>query len=405
VRILYTVQRYGEEIIGGSESACRLFAEQLVSRGHEVHVLTSTALSYVTWANHYPQGTSVINGVVVHRLSVQQERQSDIFAEVHEQIMENPGLASLSEQRTWAKEMGPVLDGHVQWLREHAQDYDAVVFMTYMYSTATVGIPSVYELAPIVFQPTSHDEPSAHLPMYRAIFSMADAFVYFTEEEQEVVERLYSPRATGCVIGIGMPTDSTNHGGKTFREKYELNDDPYLLYVGRVDVFKGVSELIRYFVEYKGHHPGAMKLVLAGESVMEIPKHPDIRHVGFLDESLKRDAIAGSVALVQPSPFESFSIVLCEAWLQSRPVLVQGASEVMVGQVRRSQGGLPYHGFAEFDGCLQWIYEHQDEARHLGENGRQYVVENYNWSTVIEKFESVLEEARASFHLRVNSSK
>jgi glycosyltransferase involved in cell wall biosynthesis len=402
MKILYSVQRYGTEIVGGSESACRQFAEQLVSRGHEVHVLTSTALSYVTWANHYQPGTSVINGVVVHRLPVQYERDSDVFARVHEQILKNPALASLSEQQTWAKEMGPVLDGHVQWLREHAGDFDAVVFMTYMYSTATVGIPSVYGLAPIVFQPTSHDEPSAHLPMYRAIFSMADAFLYFTEEEQRVVQRLYSPAAGGRVVGIGMPTDVLHTDGSSFREKYRLGNDPYLLYVGRVDVFKGVAELIRFFVEYKGHHPSNLKLVLAGESVMEIPEHPDIQHVGFLEDSVKQDAIAGSIALVQPSPFESFSIVLCEAWLQSRPVLVQGASEVMVGQVNRSQGGLPYNGFAEFDGCLHWLYEHQEEAAQLGESGRQYVLENYNWSTVLEKFESMVDAAQKSFHSRVS---
>ena len=401
MKILYSVQRYGTEIVGGSESACRLFAEQLVQRGHEVHVLTSTALSYVTWANHYSPGTSELNGVIVHRLSVQQERDSAVFAQLHEEILTDPGIAALSDQRKWAMEMGPVLEGHVQWLRKHAREYDAVVFMTYMYSTSTLGIPAVFGLAPIVFQPTAHDEPSAHLPMYRSIFSMADGFLFFTEEEQNTVQRLYSPTAAGSVVGIGMPTSIPACTGEQFRHTYELNDDPYLLYVGRVDVFKGISELIRYFVEYKGHHPGNLRLVLAGESVMDVPQHPDILNVGFLDDSMKHEAIAGCVALVQPSPFESFSIVLCEAWLQSQPVLVQGASDVMVGQVNRSQGGLFYNRYTEFDGCLQWLCDHQSEAQQLGESGRQYVLDNYDWPIVMEKFESVLHQARDSFTVRV----
>jgi glycosyltransferase involved in cell wall biosynthesis len=402
MKILYSVQRYGTEIVGGSESACRVFAEQLVQRGHEVHVLTSTALSYVTWADHYQAGTSVLNGVVVHRLPTQQERVEETFSAVHERVMDNPSVASMALQREWAREMGPVLSGHVQWLREHAQDYDTVVFMTYLYATTTTGIPAVYGLAPIVLQPTSHDEPSAYAPMFRTIFSMADAFLFFTPEEQRVVEKLYSPRANGAVIGIGMSDDEEKSDGSEFRAKYGLGDAPYLLYVGRIDVFKGVSELIRFFVEYKGHHPGDLQLVLAGDAVMDISEHADIRHVGYLDESMKRDAIAGSITLVQPSPFESFSIVLCEAWLQSRPVLVQGASEVMVGQVKRSEGGLPYYGFAEFDGCLQWLCAHQDEANRLGESGREYVRRNYEWSTVLDKFEDTVHQAIQRFHQRTS---
>ena len=54
MKILYLVQRYGAEIVGGSESACREFAEHLVGLGHEVEVLTSCARDYVEWANYYP---------------------------------------------------------------------------------------------------------------------------------------------------------------------------------------------------------------------------------------------------------------------------------------------------------------------------------------------------------------
>ena len=55
VRLLYTVQRYGPEIVGGSEAACRMFAERLVARGHDVHVLTSCARRFTDWADEYPR--------------------------------------------------------------------------------------------------------------------------------------------------------------------------------------------------------------------------------------------------------------------------------------------------------------------------------------------------------------
>ena len=65
MKVLYSVQRYGSDIVGGSETACREYAEHLVKRGHEVTVLTSCAKNYDNWRNDYSLGDSMINGVKV----------------------------------------------------------------------------------------------------------------------------------------------------------------------------------------------------------------------------------------------------------------------------------------------------------------------------------------------------
>ena len=61
MRLLYSVQRYGPEIIGGSEAACRSFAEQLAARGHQVEVVTSCARAYTDWANEYEPGRAQVS--------------------------------------------------------------------------------------------------------------------------------------------------------------------------------------------------------------------------------------------------------------------------------------------------------------------------------------------------------
>lgn len=397
MKILYSVQRYGNEIVGGSETACRLFAENLVQRGHEVDVLTSCAISYEDWANHFAPGEEVINGVRVVRLPVEHVRDTAHFSALHEEILKDVSRATVAAQHEWMQAMGPILDGQTKWLRTHAAEYDVVVFMTYLYATTAFGLPATVGLAPIVLQPTAHDEPPAYLSIYKTLFRMPNAFLFLTDEEKETVRRLYGIQPEGEVTGIGMELSQTKKSGDAFRTAYSLGDDPYLLYVGRVDVFKGVAELMRYFVEYKGHRPGKMRLVLAGEQIMDLPEHDDITYVGFLDDEMKQSAIAGSVALVQSSPFESFSIVLCEAWLQERPVLVQGVSEVMVGQVKRSEGGLPYNGFAEFESCLHLLHSSPELANELGQNGKKYVENMYAWDSVLDRFESTVKMAQNIF--------
>ena len=54
--LLFVIQRYGREVAGGAELLGREFATRLAARGHRVEVVTSCALSYVDWANHYPAG-------------------------------------------------------------------------------------------------------------------------------------------------------------------------------------------------------------------------------------------------------------------------------------------------------------------------------------------------------------
>lgn len=400
MKLLYVIQRYGDKIVGGSESACRHFAERLVSRGHEVHVLTSCAHDYVDWADEYPAGTEVINGVTIHRFPVVEARKDSLFGPLQHWMMQHPGSAPLFEQQRWTTLMGPQLSGQREWLVDNAHTYDCVIFMTYLYTTATQGLPTVAGRVPTILQPTAHDEPPAYVSLYQSLFRQPDAFLFFTPEEKAVVERLYGIVPQGQTIGIGIDQSQVRGDGKRARQAFHLGDDPYLVYVGRLDPSKGVGELLRFFEAYKKRNPSNLRLVLAGDGALEIPDRPDVVVTGFLDEQSKRDVIAGSTALVQSSYFESFSIVLCEGWLENRPALVQGASEVLRGQAIRSGGAIPYEGFAEFEGSVNYLLAHPDVAEQMGAAGFEYVKNNYDWEVVLARFEETLEMAKANYAKR-----
>lgn len=400
MRVLYVVQRYGERIVGGSESACRQFAEHLVERGHRVEVLTSCAHNYIDWADEYPPGTEEINGVVVHRLPVVEVRSDEQFGRLHPWMMRHPRVAMRSDQLRWARLMGPELRGQREWLTRKAHEFDVVVFMTYLYATTTLGLPTVAGRVPTILQPTAHDEPAAYVDFFNSIYRQPDALLFFTQEEKDIVSKLYRVDTPGSVIGIGLDPHEEQTCESTTSASGQYGDDPYIIYVGRLDSSKGVGELVRFFNAYRKRNKHKLKLVLAGDPVMNIETNEDIIVTGFLEESEKASLIAGSVALVQSSYFESFSIVLCEAWLHRRPALVQGRCEVLRGQAMRSNGALPYEGFAEFEACLNFLILNPEKAREMGLAGERYVREKYDWNVVMSNFETTVELARDHFSKR-----
>ena len=402
MKLLYTVQRYGEDIVGGSEAACRLFAERLAERGHDVEVVTSCAQSYVDWADEYEPGTTELNGVTVHRLPVTALRTVEEFGPLNEWTILGPRPIPLFQQQRWMRLMGPQLRGYPTWLRANLDRFDAAIHMTYMYGTTTAGLPVTSGRVPTILQPTAHDEPAIWVRQYDTIFRLADAFMFFTPEERQIVADRFDFEPDGEVIGIGMDIHPRADPAD-FRRQCELGDDPYLLYVGRIDTAKGAHEAFRFFEAYKQRNPGSLKFVLAGQAVFKLPTHDDVVHVGFLDEAMKRSALAGCLALLQPSYFESFSIVLCEAWLQGRPALVQGRSEVLEGQARRSGGAIPFRGFAQFEAALDLLLGDEELAERMGAAGRRYVEKTYNWTTVLDEVERAVDVAQRRFGQRTRA--
>jgi len=384
VRLLFVVQRYGTEVAGGAEAACRDLATRLAARGHDVEVATSRARSYVDWADVYPGGTAEEAGVTVHRFGVDRPRDPRIFGPLNGRVAGSP----LFVQLEWMRAQGPHLPGLVPFLEANAATFDVVVFVTYLYATTWSGLPVAAGLAPTVLLPAAHDEPPLWLPLFDLTFRLPAAFAFLTEEEQELVHQRARPTQPSAVIGLGVDLSASGDGDRFRAAHPELGRRPYVLYVGRLDPGKGSDELYDYFTTYQAMHRGSdLALAVVGEPVKPLPPHRDVVTTGWVGEQEKSDAIAGCEALVMPSYFESFSLVLVEAWAQRRPALVNGRCAVLLGQARRSGGGLPYRGYAEFEAALDMLRSDPDLGRALGERGRAYVEQRYRWDAVLDHAE------------------
>jgi glycosyltransferase involved in cell wall biosynthesis len=388
MRLLFVVQRYGEMVPGGAEQYCREMAERLSARGHEIEVATTCARSYVDWADFFAPGTEIINGVVVHRFRVAHPRDNDLFNVLNLRMTRGRGSRRLSVQREWMRMQGPHTPELVHWLERRARDFDCVAFFTYLYWTTWAGLEAVAGTVPTILHPTAHDEPPMRLSLFDAEFRLPDGFALLTPEEAELLRARFHIEPRSDVVGIGV--DLTDADPSLFRTQFPMDDAPYLLFVGRLDPGKGAREIVDFFTHYKDRNPGDLRLVLLGEPLIEVPERPDIIVTGFVDYDVRDSAMAGSLALVQPSYFESFSMVLTESFAHRRPALVQGRCAVLRGHAERSGAAIPYSGFAEFEAAVDAIVREPGLADAMGRAGRAYVERDYNWDTVLTRYEHLV---------------
>lgn len=381
MRLLFVVQRYGSEVLGGSELLARQYATRLAARGDSIEVLTSCATSYVDWANAYPAGDEQMDGVLIHRLPTQRTRVIRSFSDLCARIDNSPVQVAYHLQREWIRQQGPYLPEIGAWLALNSGRFDALLFVTYLYYTTWAGLPA--SRRPAILIPTAHEEPALELRAYDGVFRMADGFGFLTEEEAALVAARFQVQRPSRIIGAGIEVprlaDPT-----AFRSRFGLGSRPYLVYAGRIDANKGATELYQFFIRYKLRRPGPLALVMIGEDIVQLPQHPDVVKTGFVSDQTKDAGLRGAELLVQPSLFESFSFVLAEAWAAGLPALVQGRCAVTAGQTRRSRGGLPYTGYPEFEASLDLLLLNPGLRQALGAAGSAYVRERYSWDTVLD---------------------
>ena len=95
-----------------------------------------------------------------------------------------------------------------------------------------------------------------------------------------------------------------------------------------------------------------------------------------------------------PSIYESLSMVLMEAWMCKKAVLVNGQCEVLKGHCLRSNAGLYYANYEEFKECLDLLLSNGELRERMGENGKKYLRASYSWEKVEEKYLRLLERLK-----------
>jgi glycosyltransferase involved in cell wall biosynthesis len=426
LKIAFIVQRYGTEILGGSEYHCRLIAERLAPK-HHVEVLTTCAQDYITWKNEYPEGSDRVRGVTVRRFANARTRDIHAFNRYSEWIFNN--AHSREDELEWLRQQGPWCPALLEYLERNQQQYDVLIFFTYLYAPTVLGVKIAPQKSILV--PTAHDEPAIHLEIYKELFSLPAGLAYNTEVERRFLTTHFSMRAIeedtiGCGVDLPHAQDyprepvaaravndeeqaavdeeaAANDAsptfrphlaqrGSMFRRRHRLHG-PIALYGGRIDPGKGCEELIEYFSTYV-EDGGDASLVLMGVKLMPLPEEPFIRFAGYLPDQERVQALEAATVVVVPSPYESLSLLALESFAVGTPILANARSEVLVEHCRKSNAGLYYADRDEFTEGLKLLVADQRLRATLGRHGREYIRQNYRWDVILAKYEKIFARLR-----------
>jgi glycosyltransferase involved in cell wall biosynthesis len=423
VKIAFIIQRYGAEILGGSEYHCRLIAERLAQK-HQVEVLTTCARDYITWQNEYPEGSDRVRGVTVRRFANAQTRDIEAFNRYSDWIFHHPHTRD--DEVEWLRQQGPWCPALIDHLQRHHREFDALIFFTYLYAPTVLGL----QVAPSksILVPTAHDEPAIRLGIYREMFTLPAAVAYNTEVERRFLRSEFDIQAVaeetvGCGVELPPQTPSQRqHGqeqpaqaeedegdggdsqsrprshlavrGAAFRRRHRLHG-PFVLYGGRIEKGKGCEELVEYFRQYHDDG-GEATLVLMGVKLMPLPEEPWVRFAGLLSERERLQALEAATVVVVPSPFESLSLLALEAFAVGTPILANARSEVVADHCTRSNAGLFYADKDEFGECLRVLMADERLRTAMGRNGRAYIRDHYRWDIIMNKYERMMAKVRGS---------
>ncbi|MFZ0429811.1 MAG: glycosyltransferase [Acidobacteriota bacterium] len=371
-KVAFVIHRYGVDLGGGIEAHCRAVARRMLPHW-DLEVLTTRARDYMTWADDFDEGREIVEGVPVRRFRVDFERDPERFARWTDSILQPGHRPDPEEEREWMKAQGPYSSGLLEYLGRHREEYALVVFFSYLYATTWFGLDAAGDRAALV--PAVHDEPTLRLPIFGDLFRRCRYVLFSTIEEKRLVFERFEPSTPFAVCGgVGMEA-------MPIPRRRAAWPRPYLLYLGRVDHMKGCGELFSFFLTPPPTLP-PVDLLLAGRATMQIPDHPRIHALGYVEEERKRSLLRDALALVLPSPFESLSLALLEAWSFAVPVIVNAACPVLRGQIARSGGGLDYGDVESFAEAVATVTRSPAERSRMGLGGLRYVRRNYRWERV-----------------------
>ncbi|MCG9875329.1 MAG: glycosyltransferase family 4 protein [Leptospiraceae bacterium] len=391
-KICAVVPRFSTMIRGGAEKHA-YDVLSIFPTNCEITILTSTALDYISWKNYFKPGISRFERFKIERFQNVKTRNIKKFNQISQKLYDKFPNQSSEEEQEWLESQGPYCPDLINRIEETQAETDLFIFFSYLYYPILNGLKLVPDKS--IFVPMFHDEFPINLMQYKQVYNDKILYAFNTPEEKNLFERVFEfkPRKQTIIGTYIKPINHDENLTKTQSQKEE-KETKILLTIGRMDLGKGIYELVQNFQKWNDTGNRNCELHLIGANPPKLVSKfasKSIRFLGALSESDKYHEIRNADILINPSSVESFSIVVMEAWSQKTPILVNANSEVLVGHCKRSNGGLWYADFESFVGTLNFMLNNHEICTQMGNNGRKYVEANFSQDVIREKWKNLLD--------------
>lgn len=228
----------------------------------------------------------------------------------------------------------------------------------------------------------------------RKVINDADGLLFTSETELLLARetfKAYNPKKEYNVgYGINTPPIFNSKMRHAFDQACpELKGSPYILFLGRIDLKKGVDLLIKAYLKLQETANAANiqlpKLVIAGPGLdsdfaekisQEVDKYPKFKNEiffpGMLTGEGKWGAFYGCEAFVLPSHQENFGIAVVEAMACGKPVLISNQVNIWREISNRRAGIVEDDNLIGTENMLkQWLSLTADEKLKMGERAME----------------------------------
>ena len=423
MKILLVSYIYGNALVGGAEAFMAGLTRALARHGHTVEVATTSASGLqapsafgIHWIKGFPEGGEMEDGIPVHRFDVKNHDrlqklasrillrrvQKDLQGRTY--LNEEPEswihfLVDTAERRPAVYQAlyqfcrGPISPKLLRFLDARTGDYDAVLATMVPFNTMAYAVKAARKAGrPVGVIPLFH-----HLDWYHHwrhfydTFRAADHLFVLNDYSVNLFNRM---ECRAVCLGVGFdPEDfpADPEGTAAFRSRFTLpKSGAMCLFVGRKVASKRYDLAMETLRRLRGNGHNVF-LVMVGPD--EDRQSVSEAGVYYLNRLSRKDLLLAYQAcdiLLEPTEFESFGIIFCEAWMYEKPVIGNRRCPAVASLIRHEEDGFLCATVEEMEAAVLKLLQDPERGKEMGRRGRKKVLTEYSWDRIVKTVEDSL---------------